>query len=117
MGRKADCSAPLPRDLFTVGALGRRRQGERWKEAAEASAGSLKRKGHKGEETNVIEQDHRRVKQRVRRMLGCKRFDHAALTVSGIQFAHQIKKDQFDISTFCPPHTRTPSMWESVLAI
>ena len=65
---------------------------------------------------NVIEQGHRRVKQRVRPLLGCKRFDHAALTVSGIEFVHQIKIDQFDISTFCPAQTRTPQLWESVLA-
>ena len=65
---------------------------------------------------NMIEQDHRRVKQRVRPMLGCKRFDHAALTISGIELVHQIKKGQFDISALCPPQTRTPQMWESVLA-
>ena len=34
---------------------------------------------------NVIEQDHRRVKPRVRPMLGCKRFDHAAVTIAGIE--------------------------------
>jgi hypothetical protein len=33
---------------------------------------------------NLIEQDHRRVKQRIRPMLGFKRFDHAAITISGI---------------------------------
>ena len=36
---------------------------------------------------NMIEQDHRRVKQRVRPMLGFKRFDHAALTISGIELS------------------------------
>jgi transposase-like protein len=40
---------------------------------------------------NVIEQDHRRVKQRVRPMLGFKRFDHA-ITTTGIEHVHQIKK-------------------------
>jgi transposase-like protein len=65
---------------------------------------------------NLIEQDHRRVKQRVRPMLGIKRFDHAALTISGIELVHQIKKGQFDISALCPPQTRTPQIWESVLA-
>ncbi len=34
---------------------------------------------------NVIEQDHRRVKQRVRPLLGFKRFAHAAITLSGIE--------------------------------
>jgi transposase-like protein len=65
---------------------------------------------------NLIEQDHRRVKQRVRPMLGCKRFEHAAITISGIELVHQIKKEQFDLSTLCPAHTRTPQVWEAVLA-
>jgi len=65
---------------------------------------------------NMIEQDYRRVKQRVRPMFGFKRFDHATITISGIELVHQIKKDQFDISALCPPQTRTPQIWESVLA-
>jgi putative transposase len=65
---------------------------------------------------NVIEQDHRRVKQRVRPMLGFKRFDHAALTISGIELVHQIKKNQFDMLAICAPHARTPQVWEAVLA-
>ena len=65
---------------------------------------------------NVIEQDHRRVKQRVRPMLGFKCFAHAAVTISGIELVHQIKKEQFDISMLCAPLTRTPQMWEAVLS-
>jgi len=65
---------------------------------------------------NGIEQDHRGVKQRVRPMLGFKRFDHAATTITGIELVHQIQKHQFDISALCPPQTRTPQMWGSVLA-
>ena len=65
---------------------------------------------------NLIEQDHRRVKQRVRPVLGFKRFTHAAITLSGIELVHQIKKDQFDISGLCSPQFRTPQMWEAVLA-
>jgi len=65
---------------------------------------------------NVIEQDHRRVKQRVRPMLGFKRFAHAAITISGIELVHQIKKQQFDLSAICAPHSRTPQVWEAVLA-
>jgi len=41
---------------------------------------------------NLIEQDHRRVKQRIRPMLGFKRFDHAVVTISGIELAEKIKK-------------------------
>ena len=46
---------------------------------------------------NLIEQDHRRVKQRIRPMLGFKRFDRAAVTISGIELAEKIKKGQFKI--------------------
>ena len=41
---------------------------------------------------NLVEQDHRRVKQRIRPMLGLKRFDNAAVTISGIELAEKIKK-------------------------
>ena len=66
--------------------------------------------------TNVIEQDYRRIKQQVRPMLGFKRFAHAAITLSGIELVHQIKKNQFDLSAICVPHARTPHVWEAVLA-
>ena len=41
---------------------------------------------------NVIEQDHRRIKQRLRPMLGFKRFETAAVTIRGIELAAKIKK-------------------------
>jgi len=44
---------------------------------------------------NLVEQDHRRIKQRIRPMLGFKRFDNAAVTISGIEFAENSKKGQF----------------------
>src|SRR5262249_6985561 len=65
---------------------------------------------------NVVEQDHRRVKQRVRSMLGFKRFASAAVTLAGIELVHQIEKQQFNLSTLCPAHTRTPQVWQAVLA-
>ena len=65
---------------------------------------------------NVIEQDHRRVKQRGRPMLGFKDFDHAAITITGIELVHQIKKQQFDLSAICAPHAPAPQVWEAVLA-
>jgi transposase-like protein len=66
---------------------------------------------------NIIEQDHRRVKQPVRPMRRFKRFVHAAITFSGIELVHKIKKGQFDVSTICAPQTGTPQMWETVLAV
>jgi transposase-like protein len=44
---------------------------------------------------HLIEQDHPRVKQRIRPMLGFKRFDNAVVTISGIELAEKIKKGQF----------------------
>jgi hypothetical protein len=38
---------------------------------------------------NTVEQDHRRVKQRIRPMLGFKRFETAAKTLSGIELAEK----------------------------
>jgi putative transposase len=65
---------------------------------------------------NLIAQDHRRMKQRVRPMLGFKDFEYVAISISGIELVHQIKKEQFDLSTLCPAHIRTPQVWEAVLA-
>jgi hypothetical protein len=45
----------------------------------------------------VVEQDHRRVKQRIGPMLGFKRFDMAATTIRGIELPEKIKKAQFQI--------------------
>src|SRR5262249_55442809 len=52
---------------------------------------------------NLIEQDHRRVKQRVRPMLGFTDFEQASITLTGIELIHQIKKQLFDLSALCPP--------------
>jgi len=49
-------------------------------------------------------------------MLGFKRFDHTAITITGIELVHQIQKQQFDMSALCAPCTRTPHVWEAVLA-
>jgi transposase-like protein len=65
---------------------------------------------------NVIEQDHRRVKQRVRPRPGFKRFAHAAITISGIELVRQIKKGPFAIAMLCSPHVSTPQVREAVLA-
>jgi putative transposase len=64
----------------------------------------------------VIEQDHRRVKQRVRPMLRVKRFAHAALPIFGIEFVHQIKKGQFDVLVLRSHRSRAPQLQEAVLA-
>jgi transposase-like protein len=43
---------------------------------------------------NMIEQDHRAIKQRCASMLGLKSFRSAAITLAGIELAHRIRKGQ-----------------------
>src|SRR6201986_2897966 len=44
---------------------------------------------------NLIEQDHRRIKQRLRPMLGLKSFPNAVVVISGIELAEKIKKRKY----------------------
>ena len=41
---------------------------------------------------NLIEQDHRRIKKRLRPMLGLKSVETAAIVISAIELAEKIKK-------------------------
>ena len=65
---------------------------------------------------NVVEQDHRRVKQRIAPMLGFKRFDTATITISGIELAEKIKKAQFKIGKLARRSAAAPAIWAAVLA-
>jgi transposase-like protein len=66
---------------------------------------------------NLIEQDHRRVKQRVYPMLGFKSFRNAAIAITGMELAQKIRKGQFDTSgVIVRKGARVPHMWEAVLA-
>src|SRR5437588_4075082 len=65
---------------------------------------------------NVIEQDHRRIKQRVRPMLGFKRFESAAVTIRGIELAEKIKKGQFQVGKLTGKVVAMPTAWAVVLA-
>ena len=47
-------------------------------------------------DNNLIEQDHRGVKQRIAVMLGFKRFRNAAITIAGIELMHCIARDSSD---------------------
>ena len=46
---------------------------------------------------NIVEQDHRRVKSRLRPMLGFKSFYNARRVIAGIELAQKIHKRQFEI--------------------
>jgi hypothetical protein len=60
---------------------------------------------------NLVEQDHRRVKHRIRPMLGFKRFDNAAVTISGIELAEKIKKGQFKTGKLGGRKTTMSELW------
>ena len=65
---------------------------------------------------NVIEQDHRRVKQRIRPILGFKRFHTAAVTISGIELAAKIRKRQFKIGKLPGRPTTIAAIWAAAIA-
>jgi len=65
---------------------------------------------------NGVEQDHRRVKQRIGPMLGFKRFDTAAVTISGIELAARIRKHQFKLGKVPGRPTTVSGIWAAVLA-
>ena len=63
-----------------------------------------------------MEQDHRRLKQRIGPMLGFKRFDMAAITI-GIELAEKIKKAQFQIGKLPISFATAPVVWAALLAL
>jgi transposase-like protein len=65
---------------------------------------------------NIIEQDHRRIKQRTKAMLGFKRFENAAVTISGIELAQKILKHQFKTGKLGGRSATTLELWKAVLA-
>ena len=65
---------------------------------------------------NVIEQDHRRIKQRIHPMLGFKRVHTATVTISGIELAAKIRKHQFKIGLLSGRPTTMPEIWTAALA-
>ena len=66
---------------------------------------------------NIVEQDHRGVKQRIYPMLGFKSFRKAVVTISGIELAQKMKKGQVNITQLKGGiKVRMPQVWEAVLA-
>jgi transposase-like protein len=65
---------------------------------------------------NLIEQDHRGVKQRIGPMLGFKWFRTAAITTAGIELLLRIRKGQFNLGRLCLRDRRAPAVWGAVLA-
>ncbi len=65
---------------------------------------------------NLIEQDHRRIKQRLRPMLGLKSFETADIAISGIELAEKIKKGQFKIGKLGGCRAMPQEIWQAALA-
>jgi transposase-like protein len=66
---------------------------------------------------NLIEQDQRRVKQRIYPMLAFKRFGNAAIAISGIELGDRIRKGQFDTPADCKGGADNLHLWDVVLAV
>jgi hypothetical protein len=49
-------------------------------------------------------------------MLGFKRFDNAAVTISGIELAEKIKKGQFKTGKFASRKATMSELWRAALA-
>jgi transposase-like protein len=61
-------------------------------------------------QNNLIEQDHRGVKQRIAVMLDFKTFRNAAITIAGIELLYCIRKEQFGLGRL-----GVPEVWNAVL--
>ena len=65
---------------------------------------------------NLIEQDHRRIKQRLRPMLGLKSFETADIVISGIELGEKIKKGQFKMGKLGGRRATLPEIWRAGLS-
>lgn len=63
---------------------------------------------------NRIEQDHRRIKRRVRPMLGFKSFSSATVTLAGIEMVHMMRKRQGRFAF--NPASSTKEQFEAIAA-
>jgi transposase-like protein len=64
---------------------------------------------------NLIEQDHRSIKQRVAVMLGFKQFRNAVITIAGIELMHRIRKGQFGLWQLRVHGGTVPGIWNAIL--
>lgn len=65
---------------------------------------------------NMLEQDHRGVKLRIKPMLGFKVFNCAAVTIAGVELLHRIRKGQFNLRRLCMAGQAAPAIWDAVLS-
>ena len=64
---------------------------------------------------NLIDEDHRNIKSRTNVVLGFKRFRSAAITISGIELMHRIRKGQFDPCALGLKDTAPFYVWNAVM--
>jgi transposase-like protein len=65
---------------------------------------------------NVVEQDHRAIKQRCASMLGLESIRTAAITFAGIELAHRIRKQQFSFGGTEPwKRLSLKALWDRAL--
>jgi transposase-like protein len=64
---------------------------------------------------NLIEHDHRGVKQRIAVMLGFKAFRNAAITIAGIELMQRIRKGQFGLGGLGVQSRTASAVWNAVL--
>ena len=65
---------------------------------------------------NVVEQDHRAIKQRCASMLGLKSFRSAEITLAGIELAHRIRKGQYSLPSGDVGRMRSlKTLWDTAL--
>jgi IS6 family transposase len=65
---------------------------------------------------NLVEQDHRGVKSRIKPMLGFKVFARAAVTIAGVELLHRIRKGQFNLGRLRLKGQAAPAIWNAVLS-
>ena len=82
-------------------------QSPRWKDTRLRSSRYL---------NNMVEQDHRGVKSRIKPMLGFKIFDHAMVTIAGVELLHRIRKGQFNLRRLRLKGQAAPAIWNEVLS-
>jgi transposase-like protein len=64
---------------------------------------------------NLIEQDHRGVKQRIAVMAGFKDFKNAAITIASIELMHRIRKGQFALARLGVQGQAASTIWNALL--
>ena len=65
---------------------------------------------------NMIEQDHRGVKSRIKQMLDFKVFERAAVAIAGVELLHRIRKGQFNLSRLRVKGQAAPTIWNAFLS-